>query len=280
MRRLSLLLAALAAGVPISLARADDAASLEATADRVAPAIVTVKYVTKSEDAESQGEVSAATLDASGLVVLASSQLPGTPRSVKVLYGADPTEHDAVLVARDTSIGLAWVQPLDVGEKPPPSLELGKPAALRVGTPLFGVSRSPRAFDFAPMVQRAYVSAKIEKPRAMWGIAGDFSSVGLPVFDLAGALVGVLSTQGSEDDEEMGSGTKTCILPVDVVAKSLAQAKKRVPDAVAKAKAAKEEAPAEPAMGDAKPPPAPGDGKTEPGMGEPAMGDEPAMGAK
>src|SRR4029453_16552388 len=98
---------------------------------------------------------------------------------------------------------------------------------------------------FAPMIGRAYVAAKVEKPRSMWAIAGDFSSVGLPVFDHTGAVAGVLSSQGAEDDEEMGSGERTCILPVDLVAKSLAQAKKRVPDAVAKAKTAKEETPAE-----------------------------------
>jgi hypothetical protein len=259
MRATSPLLVALALALPLSAARADDPPALDALVERIAPSIVTVKYVTKVGESESEGEFSAATLDATGLVVLGNGRLPGTPRSVKVLYGTDPTEHDAVLVARDTALGLAWVQPLDepkAADKKPATLDLGKSSALRVGTPLFGIARSGRAFDFAPTLERAYVAAKIEKPRSMWALAGSFTSVGLPVFDLSGAVAGVLARQGVEDDEEMGSGECSCdgsadraactddhgtfILTLEDVRRSLEQAKKRVPEAIAKAKQAKD----------------------------------------
>src|SRR5204862_489243 len=99
-------------------------------------------------------------------------------------------------------------------------------------------------------------------------IGGDFVEAGLPAYDLLGSPVGVLSNQTSAEGAEEGESTVVVLLPLDAVAKSLAQAKKRVPDAVAKAKEAKEtKEPKEPAM----------DGATEPAMGEtPAMGEAPA----
>jgi hypothetical protein len=239
MRRLVLALAALAASaVPVSAA--DDAPALDALVEQKAPAIVTLKFVSKVDTEEQSGETSAAGMDPTGLFVVGNGRLPGSPTSVKVLYGSDPTEHDAVLVARDTALGLAWVQVLDAGDKPVASVDWTKPATLRFGTPLYGITRSARAFDFAPTLQRCYAAAKIEKPRAMWAVAGEFSTTGLPVFDATGAPAGVLSRQGSEDSEELGSAERVCVLSPTDVARSLAAAKKRVPDAVAKAKEARE----------------------------------------
>ena len=262
MRRFPLLAAAALAALSPRAAFADDPGSLEAQVEKKAPAIVSLKFVLKAEGGggESNGEAVGAMADPSGLVVLSNDHFTGSPRQLKVLFGNDPTEHEAVLVAKDTKLGLAWVQVLDLGDKPAAAVDLLKPADIKVGLALFGVSRSGRGFDYAPSVERLYVSAKIEKPRAMWGVAGEFGEAGLPVFDLAGNAVGVLSDQGGSDavSEEEPSASKTCLLPLDVVAKSLALAKKRVPEAVAKAKEAKEaKEPAgmdEGAMDGAKPP--------------------------
>ena len=285
MRRSSLFAASLLlAAAPLRSARADEPQSLEAQVEKKAPAIVSLRYVLKSEyggeGSESNEEAVGAVADPSGLVLLSSDHFTGSPRQMKVLFGTDPTEHEAVLVAKDVPLGLAWVQVLDLGEKTIPAFDLTKVAEIKVGLSLFGVSRSGRGFDYAPSVERLYVSAKIEKPRAMWGIAGEFGEAGLPVFDLAGTPVGVLSDQGGSDAvaEDGGMSTsRTCLLPLDAVARSMALAKKRVPDAVAKAKETKETkepAPAmdEPSMDGAKPdkpvepvkPPAPPDAPKPP----------------
>ena len=247
MRRSSLLAVFLCVAAPLSSARADDPQSLEDQVEKKSPAIVSLRYVMKSEfmgeGSESNEEAVGAVADPSGLVLLSSDHFSGSPRQLKVLFGTDPTEHEAVLVAKDVPLGLAWVQVLDLGDKAIPAVDLTKPAEIKVGLALFGVSRSSRGFDYAPSVERLYVSAKIEKPRSMWGIAGEFSEAGLPVYDLAGAAVGVLSEQGGSDavaEDGGGSSSRTCLLPLDAVARSLALAKKRVPEAIAKAKEAKE----------------------------------------
>jgi len=76
----------------------------------------------------------------------------------------------------------------------------------------------------------------------MWGVSGDFGAAGLPAFDGAGRPVGVLADQeSSEGAAEEGEGTtsRTFLIPLADLNRSLAAAKKRVPDAVAKAEAAK-----------------------------------------
>jgi hypothetical protein len=73
----------------------------------------------------------------------------------------------------------------------------------------------------------------------MWNFAGDFGTEGLPVFDLEGRPVGVIARQnGSEGADDHGSDT--FVLPLKDVRRSLEQAKKRVAEAVAKAKQAKD----------------------------------------
>jgi len=84
----------------------------------------------------------------------------------------------------------------------------------------------------------------------MWGVRGDFAEHGLPVFDRAGAPVGLATFQfGSEgiDMQAVMQGAtpgRLCILPLDVIQRLIEQARKRVPEAIAKARSAKETAPA------------------------------------
>jgi hypothetical protein len=262
-RSLVLLGAVLALAPAPAASAADDSAALGALVERQAPAVVSVKFVLKTEDgSELPGTATGAMVDPSGLLLLAEAHFAdGAPRGLKLLYGSDPTEHDAVLVAKDTTLGLAFLQALDAGEKPLPAIDLAKAATVKVGSVLWGITRSERGFDYAPQVQRCYASAKVEKPRPMWALGGDFTTDGLPAFDLQGNVAGVVSTQGVADEDD-ASSHMTCLLPMDTVAKSVAAAKKRVPDALAKAKeaASKEE----PAAGMAGEPPAMGETPPEP----------------
>jgi len=217
------------------------------------PAIVSLKFVQKSADAESSATALGVVIDPSGFVMLADADLGGAEEKVvdlKALFGNDPQEWEAVVVARDKSLSLAYVQILGLAGKTLASVDLAAAAEPRVGGDYFGVWREGRGFDYATAHGRVYVTGKVEKPRAMWGVGGEFAWTGLPVFDAAGKVVGVLASQESSAgaSEEDGTDTKTFLLPLADVRKSAEQAKKRVADVVAKAEAAKQDA-----AGEAKP---------------------------
>jgi hypothetical protein len=288
---------ALAAG-PLCAPLCAEEPSYDAVLQAKAPSVVAVKFVLKanlsfggqSQDQEQSREVRGALVDASGLVMLANShlefgggrlrgmrgaQVKSSANDFKVLFGNEATEHDAVLVARDSTLGLAFVQLTDVAsvEKPPPPVAIGKPVEPKIGQFLVGVSRKSRGFDCAPMVERVFVNGVVDKPRRMWSVSGaQDSAMGLPVYDASGAVVGVLSMQSGSEGVGAGDGgglaallggggeSGAFVLPVDAVARSLDAAKKRAPEALAKAKEAAAEAAA---MSEAPPP---------------AMGDEPPMG--
>jgi len=226
-------------------ARAEDAAAPPAAAELspaaflegVAPTIVSFKYVLKSANRERQGHALGEVVDGSGLVVLANDYLgSGQTKAsdLKITFGNDPKEWEAVVVARDALLGLGWVQVVGL-DKPVAATDVGADG----GTPVLGqdlrsVMRKGRGFDFAPIVARHYVAAGIEKPRKMWSLSGDSPSLGLAVFDLAGRPMGVMVRQSGSDGDE-SSGVGAFLLPLSEVRKSLEAAKKRVPEALAKA---------------------------------------------
>jgi hypothetical protein len=152
-------------------------------------------------------------------------------------------------------------------EKPVPAIDLAAGAEPVLAQDLRSVWRDSRGFDFAPAMRRHYVSGRIDKPRRMWSLAGDDLVAGLPVFDAAGRPVGVAVDQESSEGAEEESETRTLLLPLADAIRSLEQAKKRVPEAVQRAKEEKAaEKPAEPpadepagqpGMAPAPPPPAP-----------------------
>ncbi len=302
------LAAALAAVVlsPAVSRAAADAPTFESLLQQKSQAVVAVKFVLKTsfsvmgqpaQDQESNREVRGVLVDPSGLVMLSNSdfEAPGgmvrllrrqgaevkaSPSDFKILFGNEAKEHAAVLVARDSTLGLAFVQVLSLEGAAPAAADLSKGAEPRVGQVLVGVTRKGRGFDCAPVIDRLFVSGVVEKPRRMWAVSGAFNGLGLPVYDLAsGTPVGVLSAQsGAEGVDEdgdaasmfaalSGGGGSSFVLPLDAVGKSIDAAKKRAPEAVSKATTPEKE----PAM--AEPPP-PDAGMSEPGMSEPGMSGE------
>jgi hypothetical protein len=264
--------------------------------EQKAPTVVTLKFVLKirmsmggqSQDDEQNAEARGVVVDPSGLVMLSNDSLeagggmmrmmrrrPGAdissnPQDIKVLFGNDSKEHEALLVARDSKLGLAFVQIL-APEGTLAAVDLGgKDVGVSVGQTLVGVTRKSRGFDSAPVFERTLVTGRIEKPRPMWALAGA-AAVGLPLYDAQGRAVGVPSRQqGVEGADEGGGGAGGLaallgggdaglfLLPLEAVGRVLEQAKKRVPEAVAKAKEAKEKdaaKPAEPAMDGGSPTP-------------------------
>jgi hypothetical protein len=290
MRRppLALAVAALAA-IPLLTPRtalAEDAPDWAGLLEQKSQAVVSVKFVLKmrldfggqTQENEENGEIRGVVADASGLVMISNDALEGnagmfrrmmarrpggggghgvtaSPTDLKVLFGSESKEHDAVLVARDSNLGLAFVQILDLEGKTPPTVDLAKGVEPKVGQTLAVVGRHGRGFDCAPTVDRLQVTGRIEKPRPMWSVSGA-GRAGLPAYDAQGRIVGVLAVQsgsaGVEDGGPMGGGEGIFLLTLENVQRVLEQAKKRVPEAVAKAKeaAAKE---AEAGMAEAAP---------------------------
>lgn len=244
-------------------ARAEDLTP-EALVEQKAPAIVSLKYVLKYEGGERPQDARGAVVDPTGLVVLANEYLGGQDvkaTGIKVLFGADPKEWESVVVARDSTLGLAYVQVIGL-EKAVPSIDLSKGAEPKLAQDLTLVWRDTRGFDFAPGISRHYVSGRVEKPRAMWMLGGDGVSVGMPLFDTAGKPVGISAYQAGSEGSDDDNGNRTVLLPLADAIKSLDAAKKRVPDAVAKAAEAKKASP-EPGTEGAAP------AATPPGMAEP-----------
>ena len=280
-RRLAFLpvVTALLAGATPAARAADAEPAYEALLVAKAPAIVSVKFVLKtrfsmggqSQDDESNAEIRGVVVDPTGLVMVANDAFDGgssmmrtmikqrggelttSPTGLVVLYGNEAVEHPAVIVARDSTLGVAFVQVMDVEASKLPAIDLAQGAEPKIGQSLFGVTRKGRGFDCAPAIDRLFVTGKIEKPRLAWSVSGAFGGMGLPVYDAGGKPVGVLSrVEASEGVEGHGgrggmggmmsglaaAAEGTCVLPLAAVQKVLEQARKRVPEAVAKAKEA------------------------------------------
>ena len=191
-------------------ALADDSGAANAAAAKAA-SVVHLKCVLKRGDREFRRSIPSVMVDASGLLLCSTSALGtgGTGRfkanatDLKVVFGADPKEYPAVLVAQDTKVDLAFAQILDLEGRVVTPVDLSKQAAIDVGTEVWQVVRKSSGFDYAAVVGTGYVTCRVEKPRPMWGIAGDARQIGLPVYDAAGGMLGVVTRQmGAEGGEE------------------------------------------------------------------------------
>ncbi|MBI4575173.1 MAG: trypsin-like peptidase domain-containing protein [Planctomycetes bacterium] len=222
-----------------AMARADEEGDrLAAVLERHAPSVVTVKIVLKTEmhmmgqgqDQESRMELQGTVVDASGLVMLSSTPFSSdrmeemmggmggapegefgikmTPKEIKVIFEREETEYDAFLAATDSKLDLAFVQVerLEGKELRPVGFEEARDLA--VGQKVASVSRLAKGYDFAPYFETARVSGEIAKPRKAWMLDGGLGAFGLPVYDLDGATVGVLTTvsSGIKDDGEDSGG--------------------------------------------------------------------------
>jgi hypothetical protein len=254
--------------------------AIEALMAAKAPAVVSVKCVLKihrtrggeSRDGEANLEIRGTVVDPSGLVLVGNDSLDGipratraqlkaagmeistTPRDVKVLFGNEAKEHAAAVVARDSNLGLCFIQILDPEVKPTGSIDFTKTVEPGVGQTLFSVTRKPRGYDCAPVFGRFFVTGRVDKPRSMFSVSGQNLQEGFPAYDLSGALVGVVTNQIGAEGVQGGS-SETFMLPLPVVRRVLEQVRKRVPEVLEKAKAEKEaakeepkETPKEPAM--------------------------------
>jgi hypothetical protein len=206
------------------------------------------------------------------------------PKEVTVVVGGDGVERRARIVARDSVLGLGYVYVVGDEGKPLPAVDLTPPAAggppsavagePAIGERLYAVGRKTEAFDRVPLLLRFYATQRLERPRRLWGIVGDYEAAGLgsmslgflsqsqfvggtPAYDASGRVVGLLSQQTTLGAEGEAPASVDAILPLDAVARSIAAAKRVLPSVLEEEKAREAEA--------AAPAPAPKEGAGAPG---------------
>jgi S1-C subfamily serine protease len=181
------------------------------------PALVTIKFVLKiraqSESFESENEITGVMIDPEGLVLCANTQLgsprflrgvgSATPTSIKILIGEDTEGLKAKVLARDTELDLAWVK---LDEKPTSKLayvDLRAGVKPELGDRLLFLRKMAKYFDRSTTISEGRVSGRTSKPRDLIVPTRELNlEPGLPVFDGAGKVVGVVVIQ-MPDEEEM-----------------------------------------------------------------------------
>lgn len=284
---------------PAAAAPGDGPAVARRLVETVAPAVVHVRVVIRAKASfqgqqfdipEQEGDLVGLVVDPQGLVLAGSpmhmvrtleSRMPGLSISMgmdrpRVRLAGATDDLEAVLVAQDATLGLAYFHLAKPPATPLPAVDLAVGTTAVVGDELFGVRRLDRAFDDAPSVLRAHVAGAVEQPRVMGVLRGEFHEHGLPLFRADGTPAGVYAVQlGAEgggdalDVSDMLGG----LLPLETVRASLALARRKVPEALGKAReadaAASTPAPKDgaPAPKDGTPEPKDGTGTPPPGMG-------------
>ncbi len=224
-------------------------------------AIVTIRYVLKmdamgdafgmfGDGGDQEMEVTGVMVDPSGLVLVSNTQMGGMfarfsgmlagmgggvpkPTDLKVLVGDDTQGVEARLVVRDTDLDLAWVKIAKAPETPYAAIDLSRHATVGVGDYVYTLGRAAKFYDRVPVITESRVSGTTTKPRDLV-LGGSMSALGLPVFDKAGALVGVSTLimpeegEGGMEDSLMGMGMEGgfgTIVPAKDVQRATASAK-------------------------------------------------------
>jgi S1-C subfamily serine protease len=268
-------------------ARAGDADDLAAVLDRVAPSIVTVRVVIKTEvmmmgqaqNEETRSDLQGVVVDGSGMVMISNAEISSdrmkealaggpfaagmeikvTPTEFEVIFGNEPQEYAAFLVAKDTKLDLAFIQVQDLAGREPTPVSFADSAAARIGDEVVVVSRLQKGYDYAPYFAAARINGAIRKPRKAWTVDGNLTGYGLPVFTVSGDVLGVLVTLTPTTKQEssaggfgglmrfmqgggMGTGVGTFVLPGNVVDGLIGQAKQKAREMLAEQAEQPEEA--------------------------------------
>jgi hypothetical protein len=269
MKSIALIAACFLAAAPFIAAPAVAAETDAEFLEKVSPSIVTVKFILNVTMGGGGGmqqevpvEIAGVLLDESGLVMMPADALDMANRmrrnmrgrrggrggggggmgdmdidaeasDMTIILGGEYDEHEAVLVAKDSNLSLAFLQLKDASvAKGRPAITFAKDAAPKVGQELRSVTRFGEGFDFAPYFGKTQITGVVEQPRMMWSVQGRFNALGLPLFDSEGNAVGVMSTQedpmgGGGMGMGMGAGGMVFVMPASDVAAALEQARTR-----------------------------------------------------
>ncbi|MDA1194612.1 MAG: hypothetical protein O2894_05450 [Planctomycetota bacterium] len=221
-----------------------------------APTVVSVKFVLTVKimrngaavmaPQEQSGSSTGVIVDPSGLIMLPGSafgvgrlgiprqmrqglEIQATPSNIRVVFPGDTKEYDAILGAKDSKLGLAFVLVRELGDKKLTAIDTAQRATPAIGSALYGVTRLDQGFDHAAVISRVDVAGKVSKPRDMWVVRGAEQNVGEPLYNAAGAMCGIVVVQEGvgEDSEQL-----PFLLPLDVaegtMASSLKQSKEEL----------------------------------------------------
>jgi S1-C subfamily serine protease len=259
-RRVHALLAAcaaslvLTAGSPTALAAQPASATTEygTLVKQKTSALVTIKFVLKvsggGQEQEQESETTGVMIEGDGLVLASNTQTGGIneamkqyvrqgfsiqPKDIKILVGDDIEGVEAKVIARDSELDLAWIKVQKSPEKAYEYIDLSKSAVPALGDRLLAVEKMGKFFDRAPIVVEGRLGAIVSKPRSLYVPQSDMvSTLGLPVFNAGGELVGISilqlpSADESEDDGRsmMGRAGGGTILPAAEVISATERAK-------------------------------------------------------
>lgn len=208
----------------IAAARGEDIGYERLVAKR-APALVTVRFLLKLSlgqmgEQESDTEIMGVMVEPSGLVLCSNTQIGGipplmkrmmarfggdfsaTPTDIKVLVGDDQEGVEAELMARDSELDLAWVRIKDA-KREYSHIDFGQAGIPKLGDRLLTVQRTGKHFDRVAVVDEGRIGGSTHKPRDLLvGSGGIGGAFGVPVFDVAGEVVGVTILQLPEEDTD------------------------------------------------------------------------------
>lgn len=214
---------------------------------RQSPALVTLKYVLKTEDEEGtpfeeDREITGLLIDPSGIVLCSNAQLAGatlpedfdvktSASDIKVIVGDDADGLTARVLTRDRELDLVWLRVKNPSRKKLPFVDLAKSVNVRPGDRLLTIVRLAKYFDHEPVVYEGPLAGILHKPRDLYAPGGGLGGeAGLPVFDAQGAFVGIFVAQMPEREEHQADATATAgdldvfILPARTVAEATRRA--------------------------------------------------------
>lgn len=268
--RLAPLLLVLAASAALPASAAEPYQTL---LDTKADMLVSVKFVLTvsfggGREQEGSGVATGVLVDKNGLVMINNSAVGGgggsrfrgmefkaTPSDFRVTFPGDTKEYPAILGASDSKVGLAFLRIKDLEGKEIHPLAVDASADPAIGDVLYGVSRLPQGFDFAPWVADVRVSGKIQKPRELWNIEGAFTEVAHPLFTKDGVVTGIVVSQEGVG----GGGNVVALLPWKTAVGTIQRANKASDTALEEAKKKEAEAAKEPEKAGGAPSEKPGD---------------------
>lgn len=191
-----------------------------ALVEKVAPAMVTVKFVMafEGQDDTEEEEIDGLTIDPSGVVLVSSAMMFGPeylgvaarPREIKIILPGETQALDAQVIVRDRELDLVWLRIIVTESDKPRTFKhvsFRNDAKPLLGQEILQVWKLDKFYDRAPYVSSARVAAKVTKPRELFIASGEVT-IGLPVFDTAGNVLGFGVLQ-LPDEEEMNAMAST-----------------------------------------------------------------------
>ncbi|HLK61699.1 MAG TPA: hypothetical protein VKU00_34455 [Chthonomonadaceae bacterium] len=203
-------------------AHADEASQLQALVEKVAPSIVTVKVVVKQsfggqggdQESESKLDMPGVVVDKEGIIMVTNmyfsparymqmlgrgggggaADIKVTPTDFKVLFDQDDKEYSAFLAATDTKLDLAFLKIENLGDKKVTPVDFTGATTGSIGQEIASVNRLNKGYDYAACFEIARLSGQVTKPRKAYLLEGNISGLGLPVYDLNGNILGVMTT--------------------------------------------------------------------------------------